>query len=502
MSKYKVIIGLEIHTELKTASKMFCFCANNPTEEKPNKNICPICMGHPGTLPAINEQAIRFAVLLALALKSNINKFNKFDRKNYFYPDLPKGYQISQYDLPLAEGGSLSLGNDREIDITRLHLEEDTGKLSHGQAESSIDYNRAGIPLIEMVTEPVIKSAQEAKLFCQRFRQILRYLDISDADMEKGLMRCEANISLQTAGSWQYLNGKIEATGNEILNPKVEIKNINSFRSVEKAIEYEIKRQTELLDSGKTIKHETRGWDENKNETKAQRTKETQADYRYFPEPDLPPLNLSDDFIEETRSQIVELPFEKSYRFQIEYGLPENDIEFLIENIDLADFYEEIVSELKSWIEAEGDNPERQSKHLAKIAANWLITEFSKNLNTSKLTLTEAKIKITAENLAELVKLVYKNQINSSAGQTILEKMFTLGGDPTDIMKELGLEQLNDEAELEKIIKKTLADNKAQADEFKSGKEALAKFFIGKVMAATGGKANPTLIMEILNKLK
>jgi aspartyl-tRNA(Asn)/glutamyl-tRNA(Gln) amidotransferase subunit B len=282
--KYDIIIGLEIHAELKTKRKMFCSCDNNPTEKRPNENTCPICLGHPGTLPIPNKQAIEWTILLGLALKGKINRVSKFDRKNYFYPDLPKGYQISQLDFPFVYDAKLKI-KEREIEITRIHLEEDTGKNTHpkGKNYSLIDFNRASTPLAELVTEPVIKSGEEAKQFCQRYQQVLRYLDISNADMEKGEMRCEANVSLQKKDTWEYADGEIKALGNNKLNPKVEVKNINSFKAIEKAINYEIKRQTEAIDNDEKLIQETRGWNENKNITVSQRVKETSADYRYFP---------------------------------------------------------------------------------------------------------------------------------------------------------------------------------------------------------------------------
>ena len=499
MNNYDVIIGLEIHTELNTKSKMFCSCPNDHLAETANNNTCPICLGHPGTLPAVNEQAVEYAVLLALALNSQINRYSKFDRKNYFYPDLPKGYQISQYDLPLAAGGFLTISPNRDIAITRLHLEEDTGKLSHQEDSSLVDFNRAGLPLIEMVTEPVIASAEEAKLFCKRFQSILRYLDISAADMDKGLMRCEANISLQRPGSWVYQDGQILPVGEELLNHKVEVKNINSFRAVEKAIDYEIKRQGESLDAGKKIKAETRGWNESKNATVAQRSKETQADYRYFPEPDLPPLQLDETYIEKVRGLIVELPHEKIARFQAEYGLEESDASLLADNRDLADYFEQVISELRAWIASEGDDWERQNRKLSKTAYNWLTTELLKLMNSSGIALED--VKITPENMAELIKLVYKNHINSSAGQTIMAALFARGGEPLQLMRELGLEQIDDQAALAAAVEQVLTDFPLQAAELKAGKTSLVNFFVGKTMAASAGKANPLIVEKILNDL-
>jgi aspartyl-tRNA(Asn)/glutamyl-tRNA(Gln) amidotransferase subunit B len=499
MSKLDVIIGLEIHTELKTASKMFCSCANQAATATPNQNCCPICLGHPGTLPAVNAEAVNFGLRLALALEAKINLYSKFDRKNYFYPDLPKGYQISQYDLPLAEGGSLKISPNREIAITRLHLEEDTGKLSHQSDSSLVDYNRAGVPLIELVTEPVIASAAEAKLFAKRFQATLRSLGISEADMEKGLMRCEANVSVQTPGSWSYSAGRIEATGDQLLNHKVEVKNINSFKALERAIEFEIERQSELVATGQKVEAQTRGWNEQQNATVAQRRKETQADYRYFPEPDLPPLSLNEADIEAARSQVAELPHQKAERLADEHGLNDEEITYLLDNNQLANYFEETVSELYTWMTSEGDDWQRQKRKLAKTAFGWLTTELSKLMTAGGI--AWEYLKVTPAHLAELIKLSYKNQINSSAAQTILAQLFEHGGTPEALMRELGLEQLDDKPALEELINKVLAENPSQAADFRSGKIALARFFVGKAMAASGGKANPQILEEILNSI-
>ncbi len=497
---YDVIIGLEIHAELKTKTKMFCRCDNNAEEKAPNTVVCPICLGHPGTLPYPNDQAIRWTILTGLALHCQVNQLSKFDRKNYFYPDLPKGYQISQYDLPLVYNGWLEV-NGQKIKITRIHLEEDTGKLIHpaNKPYSLVDYNRAGTPLMEMVTEPVIRDAVTAKKFCQRYQQILRYLNISDADMEKGQMRCEANVSVQEKGKWEYVDGEIKPKGDYQINPKVELKNINSFKAVEKAIEYEIKRQIRALKNGEKLIQETRGWNETKGETVRQRIKETSADYRYFPEPDIPPLNISAEMIAEIKTHLIELPPEKKKRFIRQYNFSDEVAEILVSDKHLADYTEQVISELRAWIKANGDSWERQKNKLAKTAANWLISELFKHLKTDNKTIRD--LNITPENFAELVALVYQGKINSSAGQKILEVMYTRGGDPTDIMAELGLEQLDDEAELEKIIKDVLARNQKQVEQYRSGKTNVLQFFVGQTMAATRGKANPKKVIEILKKL-
>ncbi len=498
--KYDIIIGLEIHAELKTKSKMFCSCDNDKDNRAPNTTVCPICLGHPGTLPVPNKQAIDWTLLLGLALNCQINRETKFDRKNYFYPDLPKGYQISQFDKPFCLSGKLDVGQ-RTINITRIHLEEDTGKLFHpkGREETLIDFNRAGTPLVELVTEPIIKDAEEAKKFCQSYQRILRFLNISNADMEKGEMRCEANVSLQKPGTWKYETGQILATNNKKINAKVEVKNINSFRSLEKAINYEIERQTEVLNNKQDIIPETRGWDEDKNITVAQRLKETAADYRYFPEPDIPPIIIDPKCLDSLKPQLVELPKTKAKRFREQYWIKYEQAEIIANDKALANFFENVVSEMGAWIEANGDNFERQDKNAAQMVANWTISELLKNLNKDKK--DASQIKMTAENFAELLTLIWQDKINSSAGQRILEIMYWDGGEPTDIMNKLGLAQINDDVKLEKAINKIMKDNPKQASEYLNGKLPLIQFLIGKTMAETKGKANPEKIKIILEKM-
>ncbi|MDO8593191.1 MAG: Asp-tRNA(Asn)/Glu-tRNA(Gln) amidotransferase subunit GatB [bacterium] len=518
---YDVIIGLEIHAELKTKSKMFCSCDNDAQGKEPNAAVCPICLAHPGTLPVPNKQAIEWTVLIGLALNCKINELSKFDRKNYFYPDLPKGYQISQYDLPIAYDGFLEV-DDKPVLITRIHLEEDTGKLIHpaGKKYSLVDYNRAGTPLIELVTEPVIRDAATAKKFAQSYQQILRALDISNADMEKGEMRCEANISVQERGKWKYANGQILPVGDPPaggLNPKVELKNINSFKYMEKAVDYEIKRQIKALADGEKLIQETRGWNNDKGITFSQRVKETSADYRYFPEPDIPPLKISQTWIKEIRARLNELPAQKKKRFKDEYLFSDAEAEILTSSADLADFTEKVISELRAWITASGDNWDRQKHKLAKACANWLINELFKHLKTDGLDMKKIypvksgvagspkakfnRVKITPENYAEFITLVYQEKINSSAAQTILEQMYKQGGDPTQIMADLGLEQLDDRAALEKIIAEIILKNQQQVEQYRAGKTNVLQFLVGQVMAATKGKANPKTVQEILKKI-
>jgi aspartyl-tRNA(Asn)/glutamyl-tRNA(Gln) amidotransferase subunit B len=497
---YDVIIGLEIHAELETKSKMFCSCDNHSQGKAPNTTVCPICLGHPGTLPVPNKQAIDWTILTGLALHCQIHQQSKFDRKNYFYPDLPKGYQISQYDEPLAYNGYLEIEGDK-IDITRIHLEEDTGKSIHvkGLNYTLLDFNRAGTPLMELVTEPVIKDAATAKKFCQAYQQILRYLRISRADMEKGEMRCEANISVQKSGTWEYKNGQILPLKNHQLNPKVEVKNINSFRAVEKAINFEIARQSDLIERDEPIQPETRGWNENKNETVSQRLKETSADYRYFPEPDIPPLNIPESLLTELTSSLPEMPAAKKQRFIREYGFSKDIAEIITTDRDLAAWTEDVISELDAWIEASGDDEARQEKKLAKNAANWITGELLKHLNADNKKIGD--LNMTAENFGQLICLLYEDKIGSSAGQKILEKMYWEGGDPIHIMKELGLEQLDNTGELEEKVKQLLAAHPEQIEQYRQGKTNVLQFLIGKIMAETQGKANPKIVKTILEKL-
>jgi len=496
--KYDVIIGLEIHAELKTKSKMFCSCNNDSENAKPNTNVCPICLAHPGTLPIPNKQAIDWLILLGLGLHCKINQFSKFDRKNYFYPDIPKGYQISQYDLPFTYDGYLEI-DDEKIQITRIHMEEDTGKSRHpkGGNHSLIDFNRAGTPLIELVTEPVISNAEVAKKFCQRYQQILKYLEISDADMEKGQMRCEANISLQEKGKWEYLgNCEIKPIGDYKLNPKIEVKNINSFKAVEKAIEYEIIRQSKALDKNEQLNQETRGWDESKGKTIFQRKKESSADYRYFPDPDIPPIITSDQQIKKLQSQLIELPHKKKVRFMEQYGFNNEAAEILISDKNLAKYTEQVISELKEWIDSSGEDWEKQETKITKTASNWLISQLLKHLNENKEKIQN--IKITPENFAELVSLVFLKKINSNTGQKILDIMYKNGGDPSNIVKDLGLEQIDNDDELIEVIKEIIKNNPTQVEQYKQGKESVLQYFVGQIMKETKGKANPQKAMELL----
>lgn len=488
MTKYIPVIGMEIHVELKTKSKMFCSCKNDlELDKNPNSNICPVCTAQPGTLPVANRQAIEFVQMAGLALNCEIAKNSKFDRKNYFYPDIPKGYQISQYDQPLCENGYIEI-DEKKIGITRIHMEEDTGKLVHpkGAEHSLIDFNRAGVPLMELVTEPDIESGKEARLFCQKLQQIFRYLEISDADMEKGHMRCEVNISLHREGE-EKLSGT-----------KAEIKNLNSFRVVEKAVDYEILRQTEILEKGEKVLQETRGWDENRGETVAQRKKESAHDYRYFPEPDIPPMKFSDDYVESLRSRLPELPTQKEKRFMEEYGLSQENANVIVSDRSLAEYFENIVSEIREKMgcrEIISDDTK-----CLRLAANYMTSELQKHLLKNNNNIQD--IKITPENYAELIGLIADGKINSSAAQTVLEEMYHTGGDPSQIIEAKGLIQVNDENVLEEIVTEVLSKNQKSVEDYKAGKQNALQFLMGQVMKESKGKANPAMVIEMLkNKL-
>lgn len=478
---YIPTIGLEIHAELKTKSKMFCSCFNDPLEQHPNVNICPICMGHPGTLPVANEEAIKKVIKVGLALHCNIAEKSKFDRKSYFYPDLPKGYQISQYDMPFCKQGGLKIC-ERNIQITRVHLEEDTGRLQHpeGQDYSLVDFNRAGVPLMELVTEPVITSAAEARQFAQELQLILRYLGTSDADMEKGQMRVEANVS-------------VRPQGQEKLGTKVEIKNLNSFRSVEQAIAYEIKRQTETLESGGKVVQETRGWNDNKGETFSQREKESAHDYRYFPEPDIPPLRFSNEEIESIRAELPELPQARRERFQKEYGLSEKEIETFVQNKDIGEYLEKVISELGPNI------PKDRLQKLIKLSANYILSDLMGLLEGASV--EGEDFLITPEDFAELVLLIEQGTISSAIAKTVLKEMFAKGGDPHHIIEEKGLAQVTDESQIEAIARAIIAQNPKAVEDYKKGKQTALQFLVGQMMSATKGTTNPEQANRILLNL-
>jgi len=507
--KYEPVIGLEIHVELKTKTKMFCACKNNPDERHPNVNICPICTGQPGTLPVINREAVNRVIKVGLALKSKISEITKWDRKNYFYPDLPKGYQISQYDNPICVGGALNVpGFNKEIKIRRIHLEEDTGRLIHfGHiGHSLVDFNRAGVPLMELVTEPDLNSGEEVSAFAEELQLILRYLGVSDADMEKGQLRIEANLSLRS----EISNLKPQISN---LGTKVEIKNLNSFKAARNAIDYEIKRQAKLLESGKKIIQETRGWNESKGETILQRIKEESHDYRYFPEPDLPPLKIDFGLVEKLKTTLGELPQDKRDRFKKQYGLTSPQINILVNDEKLAGFFENVVSEFLNWekigldkdslltkdLNAKPHLVENEKQTLINLAANYLLSDFLGFLNEASAKVDD--IRISAEDFAEWVGLIHRGVITSRAAKEVLKEMWATGKDPSLIIGEKDLTQVQDINELEKIASKIINENQGAVLDYKQGKETSLQFLIGQIMRETRGKASPKIISDILKKL-
>ncbi len=473
--KFEPTIGLEIHAELKTKTKMFCDSKNDPLETRPNVNICPICMGHPGTLPTINKEAVKHVLKVGLAIGGTLTKVAEFDRKNYFYPDLPKGYQISQYKYPLVSGGMLD-----GVEIERVHLEEDTGRSAHDMGEYSlIDFNRAGIPLMELVTKPVVKNAEEAVHFAKELQLILRFLGVSEARMEKGEMRVEANVSvLETFASADERRQGAES--RKKLGTKVEVKNLNSFKSVERAIAYEIKRQGELLEKGEKVVQETRGWDENKEKTFSQRIKEESHDYRYFPDPDLPKLKLSDidDFKNIT---LPELPSEKRQRYEKNYGLKKEDTEVFIGDLVLDSFFKQVTGFL-------GEN-----QKLVQRASNYITSDLVGLMKTHNVSFQN----IEPQNFALLIEMTHTGEVSSRGTKDILAVMFEKGGNPQKIAEEKGLLQKSDEGELYAVAEKIIEANQVVAEEYKAGKEKALQFLIGQGMKETKGSANPEILKKI-----
>ena len=480
---YEVVIGLEVHAQLLTASKMFCRCSADYANAAPNTHCCPICMGFPGTLPVINERAVEYTVMTALALHCEIPEFSKFDRKNYFYPDLPKGYQISQYDIPLSRNGYLTIqldGEEKRIGITRVHLEEDTGRhlsrSEHGEAYSLVDLNRAGVPLMEIVSEPDIRSAEEARLYVEKLRSILVYLGVNSGRMEEGALRCDANISLRPRGQEEF-------------GVKTEIKNMNSFRAVERALVYEAARQLEELRAGRTIVQQTRGWREDKGVTVLQRVKEFADDYRYFPEPDLPPLTFSRERVEEIRARMPELPDAKRERFVAQYGLSAYDADQLTAEREVADYFESVVT-----MGDERKESERSAR--AKVAANWINGELRRLLNAAGQEIGASRV--TPAGLAELLDLVDRGTISGKQAKDVLELAFTSGDAPAEIVAREGLSQLSDGGELEQIIVEVIAENPKAVEDYRAGKSAAVQFLVGQVMKRTKGRAKPDAVQPLL----
>ncbi len=467
MSEYRATIGLEVHAELNTKSKMFCSCVNNPDEETPNKNICPICTAQPGTLPVVNKDAVESVLRVGKAIGANLADFTEWDRKNYFYPDIPKGYQISQYKYPLVSGGTLS-----GVEITRIHLEEDTGSSRHDMGDFSVvDYNRAGVPLMELVTEPVIHDAETAATFGKELQLLLRTLGVSDANMEKGQMRVEANISIS----------KTDTFGT-----KVEVKNLNSFRSVADAIAYELKRQEAVLESGGVVEQETRGWDENSSKTFSQRKKESANDYRYFPDPDIPKLMVKEVFGSnyEKLKVLPELPWNKRERL-LKFGLDEKVVEIYVSDFVIGKLFDEVCLTLSGDV----------SK--IKLASNYISSDLLSLMKSDPMSV----LKITATNISDLASMIDSNELSSRGAKDILAIVYKEGGLVRDIAVKNDLLQKSDLGELEKIAKEIIDNNKSQADEYKSGKTALLQFFVGQGMKATKGSGNPKVLGEVFSKL-
>lgn len=495
-TKYEAVIGLEIHVQLNTKSKLFSGDSNADTLE-PNVHINPISMGHPGTLPALNQAAVDMAILAGLALHCDIARFSQFDRKQYFYPDLPKGYQITQQTLPICTDGYLTIYVDdvapADIALERIHIEEDAAKSVHTATTTLVDFNRAGSPLIEIVTAPVMRSPKQAKIFLQELQMLIRYLGISDADMEKGHMRMDANVSLRPEGE-------------EALYPRTEVKNLNSFKALEKALTYEIAEQTQLWDKHQAPERlRTCGWDESAQKTVEQRTKEEAADYRYFPEPDLPPLELSDADIARVQARLPELPADRRERFRQEYFLSYYDAKVLTSDPVVADYYEDTVSELRSWLNSldtsvgsDEEVWEREGSKLCRQVCNWITTELFGILAKQKMSFRD--LKITPENLAEFISLIHQNRVNSSAAQTIIRHMFEHGSDPSQVIAELDLEQIHDTGSLGKICDEVIAANPKIAADYKAGRERVLMYLIGQVMKNMKGKANPEAVTSLLRE--
>ena len=471
--QYEAIIGLEVHAELQTKSKMFCSCAVvDNTVEKPNTAVCPVCAGMPGMLPVANQRAVAYGIQVALALDCEINPRSIFARKNYFYPDLPKGYQISQYEEPLARNGKLAIQTSegtRTIRVRRVHLEEDTGKLTHVVGASLIDLNRAGVPLLEIVSEPDIRSAEEAHAYGEALRSILRYLGVNSGNMQKGVIRFEANISVRPVTSQE-------------LRTRTEVKNLNSFRALKGSVQYEINRQSALHDKGEPVIQQTMGWDENQQKTYTQRVKEAEDDYRYFPEPDLPPLIVDQDWIEDIRARLPELPAAKLSRFQAQYGLSGYDAAVLVAEQSVANYFEQTVR-------AADGVP-------AKTVGNWITGELFGWINQSGEMLSD--INVTPELLGALLQQIQNGDINQTTGKFVLAEMLETGKSASDIIETKGLRQVSDSSQIAKIVQSVLDENPKQVSEYLGGKDGLINWLFGQVMRAAKGKANPEVIREEL----
>jgi aspartyl-tRNA(Asn)/glutamyl-tRNA(Gln) amidotransferase subunit B len=476
--EFQAVIGLEIHAELATQSKMFCGCpVVDSTQAQPNIAVCPVCSGMPGVLPVVNRQAVEYALRVALALQCEINQTSIFARKNYFYPDLPKGYQISQYEQPLARNGRLTImtsQGERPVRVRRVHLEEDTGKLTHveqgDESYSLIDLNRAGVPLLEIVSEPDLHSAEEVRAYAAALRSVLRYLEVNSGDMQKGVLRIEPNVSVRPAGSAEF-------------GTRTEIKNLNSFRALERSVAYEIQRQSELWRRGQPVVQQTLGWDEARGVTVPQRSKEEAHDYRYFPEPDLPPLVVDPAWVAEVRSSLPELPVAKFHRFMAQYELNSYDAELLVAERAVADYFEAVV-------DLAGVPP--------KMAANWITGELFALLNQAGENIEDGRL--SAKELAGLLAMLQRDEINQTTAKTVLAEMYQTGQSARQIVDQRGLRQISDAEAVAALVEQVLADNPSQVESFLAGKEGLARWLFGQVMRAAQGKANPQIVQQELDR--
>lgn len=477
MTKYITVIGLEVHAELKTKTKAFCACSTE-FGGLPNTHVCPVCLGMPGALPVMNRQVVDFAIKAGLALNCDIQKFNKFDRKNYFYPDLAKNYQISQLYKPICLGGYIDInvdGEDKRIGVTRIHMEEDAGKLVHSGAtistsdSSAVDYNRAGVPLIEIVSEPDMRSAAEARAYMENLKAILEYTEVCDCKMQEGSLRCDANVSIMPVGAKEF-------------GTRAEIKNLNSFRALERAINYEVQRQIELIEDGGHVVQETRTWDENAGMTLSMRSKEEAHDYRYFPEPDLVPIELDDAWIDRVRDTLPELPAQRQARIMEQFGLSVKDANQIVGTKAMAEYFDEAVKTAKD----------------GKGVANWLLGDVSAYLNNENITIAE--FAVTPANLSELVNLLKDGVINSKAGKQVFAEMVKENKSAKALVKELGLEQVSDTGAIEALVDEVLAANPQSVADFKAGKEKAIGFLTGQVMKKSRGKANPPMVQAMLRE--
>ncbi|WP_159885226.1 Asp-tRNA(Asn)/Glu-tRNA(Gln) amidotransferase subunit GatB [Paenibacillus puerhi] len=470
-SKYETVIGLEVHVELHTKSKIFCGCSTS-FGAPPNSHTCPVCLGHPGVLPVLNKQALEYAIKASMALNCQVATDTKFDRKNYFYPDSPKAYQISQYDKPVGEHGWIEIevgGNTKRIGITRVHLEEDAGKLTHvdGGYASLVDFNRVGTPLIEIVSEPDLRSPEEARAYLEKIKAIMQYCDVSDVKMEEGSLRCDANISLRPFGQEKF-------------GTKAELKNMNSFRGVQRGLEYEEWRQADVLDSGDEVVQETRRWDEAQGKTLTMRSKEQAHDYRYFPDPDLVSMHIDEEWKARVRSTIPELPDARKKRYMEQYSLPSYDAEVITSSMKLADFFEESLNFTQD----------------AKAVSNWIMGELLGYLNANSLEL--ADVRITGQGLGEMIGLIEKGTISSKIAKTVFKSMLETGKSPQAIVEEQGLVQISDEGAIAAIVDQVVEKNPQSVADFKAGKDKAVGFLVGQIMKETKGKANPGLVNKLI----